>query len=1057
MTRPTKNQRGIALVLTLAILVIATILLVGFATTMRTERQATVSMSNNSTAAILSQTALDHAIALLDKNIPQPIPPGVSSASPINWLINPGLLTTTQGTSPPIQIPLSSGDPLPPPALNAELNIPLLSGLGNTIAPPGPAGQASTMQAAWVPIVRDPTAVGGPTNQIVGRYAFWMDDESAKINLNTAKGKPSAANLDFSKLTPGVIPVGSSTYPLGHPASVNLDMLGQIDTNGLASAVGLQGGLKTVESVKPFLPPASSDAFLAANKFLLSTYGRDPEFNVFGKSRFFPFKKARPLGRPFFQFFRDLEAPMYFHGEEAPAADPASLYYTAASISGTATRPGILSRNDWPGMPARSFVDKWAVGSTPLAAQREADQVAWNILTMGNFADYGNAYSTSTSGDYVKFENKIAAGQAGAIGTVNYPNAAVPLGPLSQKAIVPAFPRPLVNEVSVTLFLEPFSVAGTPKYRLKVWLQTELWLGPGYPACDFGAEAAEVGLTYMSYSVSQVGNPAPAVTQQDTKYIKNGDPDGIRSFFGAKTNGVLPDSSGSRYAVVVTQGAPGQPTAQNKWIYVRNGSGFSSSTTGPFNFEQQGTLHCNFKLRLFEHSPSGSVPKAPPSSLVPVIDKRDPATLAANSPFGIPPPPSPQVPAFAPPADDPNAKDYIEFDFDLNPSTLSNQVITRSLEIPDPRLGGRAAAWVMAPNFNDPNQANADSLGAPNTVTTGWDAKKMAFVDFSNPASSSNRPSIGMFSLVATGMQRGLAGASLNLQPSGNSNELPDWLLLDLFAPSGDADNYADLSSMNSSAGKVSLNASIYPAGAQFNPPLRWQPLQAVFQNMSGASTVGAGATSPSQVVSNVLNHTLAAGGTDFGAPNQYDYLGEVCEIAGVADSTAADWDKEALVRYLASNLSTKTNTFSVWGVAQTVKKNPLNTAPAAQGTFETKATGAQADDTVTGEKRFQAIVERYLWQGNDAIAGNGHVSAAGTYDRLASQPQPGVPPNYLPAPNWENVDGPDAPTYPVSGNSGPWTQNAPASYSASPLTSANNPLRASMKYRVLYFRYLDE
>ena len=45
-------ERGIALVLTLAILAIATILVVGFVTSMRTERQAAASMSNNASAAI---------------------------------------------------------------------------------------------------------------------------------------------------------------------------------------------------------------------------------------------------------------------------------------------------------------------------------------------------------------------------------------------------------------------------------------------------------------------------------------------------------------------------------------------------------------------------------------------------------------------------------------------------------------------------------------------------------------------------------------------------------------------------------------------------------------------------------------------------------------------------------------------------------------------------------------------------------------------------------------------------------------------------------------------
>ena len=63
--------------------------------------------------------------------------------------------------------------------------------------------------------------------------------------------------------------------------------------------------------------------------------------------------------------------------ENANGVDRHSIYYTAAAIS------DYLNRSDWPGMPARSFVDKWGGGPT---GQREADQVAWNLVSLGSFA-----------------------------------------------------------------------------------------------------------------------------------------------------------------------------------------------------------------------------------------------------------------------------------------------------------------------------------------------------------------------------------------------------------------------------------------------------------------------------------------------------------------------------------------------------------------------------------------------------------------------------------------------------------------------------------------------
>src|SRR4051812_44996459 len=135
MRQNPRNNQGIALVLTLAILVIATILVVGFTSSMRTERQAAASSANNAAATVVAQAALEHAISLLDKNIPQPVPPSAALPAATNWSIRPGLLTTTQSGNAPIQIPLSSNPSIgyPSTARDAELNVPLLSDSGYTI------------------------------------------------------------------------------------------------------------------------------------------------------------------------------------------------------------------------------------------------------------------------------------------------------------------------------------------------------------------------------------------------------------------------------------------------------------------------------------------------------------------------------------------------------------------------------------------------------------------------------------------------------------------------------------------------------------------------------------------------------------------------------------------------------------------------------------------------------------------------------------------------------------------------------------------------------------
>src|SRR4051794_30283483 len=109
MTRHTAigRESGIALVLTLAMLVIATILVVGFVSSMRTERQAAASISNGEAAEVIAQAAVDHAMSILDQNIPQPRVPApfpaplaypeytrfggsaVADVSAVNWVTQP--------------------------------------------------------------------------------------------------------------------------------------------------------------------------------------------------------------------------------------------------------------------------------------------------------------------------------------------------------------------------------------------------------------------------------------------------------------------------------------------------------------------------------------------------------------------------------------------------------------------------------------------------------------------------------------------------------------------------------------------------------------------------------------------------------------------------------------------------------------------------------------------------------------------------------------------------------------------------------------------------------
>jgi len=59
----------------------------------------------------------------------------------------------------------------------------------------------------WIPVYENPNAAPGPTNRIIGRYAYWIDVENTKVNLNTSRRL-------FEESTPALI-TGKSDGELG--------------------------------------------------------------------------------------------------------------------------------------------------------------------------------------------------------------------------------------------------------------------------------------------------------------------------------------------------------------------------------------------------------------------------------------------------------------------------------------------------------------------------------------------------------------------------------------------------------------------------------------------------------------------------------------------------------------------------------------------------------------------------------------------------------------------------------------------------------------------------
>jgi hypothetical protein len=364
----------------------------------------------------------------------------------------------------------------------------------------------------------------------------------------------------------------------------------------------------------------------------------------------------------------------------------------------------------------------------------------------------------------------------------------------------------------------------------------------------------------------------------------------------------------------------------------------------------------------------------------------------------------------------------------------------------------------------------------------------------------SRMPSAGQLSLIPSGLVNNVPWQSLNYGGKGTVSTiggLPDWLLSEIFTPSYlyQTDQYADdasgpdefntVSHMHSTAGKVNINTEIFPKSVWFDAPERQRPLEGVFYNLRDRSD-------PDEADAFVTSILDAQSAT-----NYFLYPGELAGVTNYAKGRS-EWNKETVLRNMYSCLTTNSNTFGVWGVAQTVQKVLGNLDGVNDGVFE-------KGDQVTGERRFYALVERSIYPGKDGVPGNAHVdSVTGVFDRIAS-PQfnadydidgdgdkenrsvmtdlPGSHPMYTghkgngPGEEceawWPEIDGPSA----VAGVVGMATQDIQWGYignqtdtyhgrfggvavstgAAATFEEAYNPVEPVYKYEVKFFRFIDE
>ena len=307
------SSAGVALVLVLAFLVLISVLVVAFLSTVTTELTA----SKSSAAGVNARQLADSAVQAVMGQIRD----ATTKGSKLAWASQPGMIRTYDDAGEPVGFyklyssetmvvtrsplqsytPASDVDPAwnTKPGLFADLNTPVLvSDAGNPngnypvfpIIDPRAAGTGShspvegfsytkqvpggdvagvipvststdnlarlPMPVRWLYVLQDGTLtaptgydtskqtaiwVGSPTdktpsvsNPIVGRMAFWTDDETCKININTAS-EPTPWD------TPRAISVKDLAYGKFQPAQNEFQRFPEHRADDLAEAGHLRG------------------------------------------------------------------------------------------------------------------------------------------------------------------------------------------------------------------------------------------------------------------------------------------------------------------------------------------------------------------------------------------------------------------------------------------------------------------------------------------------------------------------------------------------------------------------------------------------------------------------------------------------------------------------------------------------------------------------------------------------------------------------------------------------------------------------------------------------
>lgn len=1114
------NHQGAALVSTLLIISLLSIIVLTYLSLMSVERQSSQSFSDTQRTKMVAQGAVAHAIEILRTEIPEPaaIHESATSARGENWSINPGRLALFDDQGNEEFIDLHTGaadiDPLQtsdPDVHSVDLNEPIPGKTEPSICyalndrgEPDSSADPPEMRVKWVNTLSDPSVAAAEENQIVARHAFWIDDESAKINFNTSYGKPSpGSDVDgfHEQFQRGMMPAvfrqernenvgttgnrsGRRPWGLGKLRSVNLDVLfddeDDIDREGLLGNVFFRGFSRYPEALLDYvtLSEDEKNQWWNENRYHAGFYSRSPEFNAFGRPRFMTTNIPLSLeGGPLYQL------PFVYNGPEAPDTLQelrgvlhlhsllGSFGFTDSitEADGTVVSAGNIMnraqlevlqryfRRVFPGYQG-SFVDKYG--------EVECAQMALNILNMARYATSGmgsginnfsrdHAWRTTSvlyrpSSDErpgetpERFFWRYEPGSGGAVG--RFLAEAEPSTDNTVNMIAQS-PGPHITEVRLILSRVPHEDDDTKMY-LGVKFEAEYYLE------GFGSDLA---LSYSPFHVDflelKVDGPDGSFTQKIANSNWNAGAD--RQNRSLQINPTVNIEAFEQDQLLQGE-TPFRRLVSGNQKLLSETINLLAINTGE---AQEFDINADYSFEIkFRGGMSTSQARGRPKQMIPMgIGEEDDQVLLAEVDMAI----GQTDASISWQIADPR----LSHDKSMWSVMTASDLTAGTPGLPNTNLVGSSATEPVE-SSNEKSKFRYVQRGVGNTIINGENFPLNRPDEFNSQSRVSSK---GFWSMIHTGMHSQAPYRTIRLSPaaSGDPSGPPDWLLMDLFGNTYPLqhdqwtinrslpDEFSTISFMNSTAGAINLNSRTYPEGDYFEAPIRKKPHEAVFKHLR----------------SDIEIDTLVDGIADYQQSDFFKYVGELSEVDGYlrSSSSATQFQNEELLRNMIGCLTTKSNTFGVWGVGQTVQKSRANTE---WGEFED-------GDIVRGEKRFYAVVERYIWAGKDGVPGNAHVNEQGVWDRHATQGEtvfsgvgdrlyllPGSPPSrsFINGSGNQAIGLDEDGTYPIF--DGPQEVELDRFASAtlgnvewqeSSLEDAYNPPQPLIKYRVVYFKFLDE